>query len=60
MINPTEKDIGTRRVIYKKDWMTPKQWEYGFITGFNDHYVFVRYGTDLGSKATRREDLYWD
>jgi len=59
MIEPTEKDTN-RRVIYKKDWMTPKDWEYGFITSFNDTLVHVRYGVDTGSKGTYREDLYWE
>jgi hypothetical protein len=31
--------------------------EYGVITSVNDRYVFVRYGTDIQSKATRAEDL---
>jgi hypothetical protein len=60
MIEPTEKDIGTKRVIYKQNWMTPKDWEYGIITGFNASYVFVRYGTELHAKSTKRENLYWD
>jgi len=60
LINPTGKDIHTRRVYYKKDWMQPGQYEYGFITGFNAKYVFVRYGSNTQSQSTRREDLYWD
>jgi len=40
--------------------MTPKDWEYGIITSFNDSFVHVRYGVDTGSKATSRGDLYWD
>lgn len=31
--------------------------EYGIITSVNDYYVFVKYGTDFISKATRPEDL---
>ncbi len=34
-------------------------WESGEIASFNDSYVFVRYGEDAGSKATRGEDLVW-
>jgi hypothetical protein len=60
MIEPVERDIGNRRVIYKKEWMTPKDWDYGIITSFNQLYVFVRYGHDTTSKATKREDLFWD
>jgi len=59
MIEPTEKDIG-RRVIYKQRWMKPENWEYGIISSFNDKYVHVRYGAQSHSKATRREDLFWD
>lgn len=59
MIDPTEADIQTRRVYYKKDWMKPTDYEYGFITGFSDKFVFVRYGVQTTSKSTRREDLYW-
>jgi len=29
----------------------------GVITSVNDRYVFVRYGADMHSKATRPEDL---
>jgi hypothetical protein len=31
--------------------------EQGVITSVNDHYVFVRYGNDHGSKATLPQDL---
>jgi hypothetical protein len=31
--------------------------EQGVITSVNDAYVFVRYGADQGSKATRPADL---
>ena len=37
--------------------------EFGTITSVNDAFVFVRYGADVGSKATRPEDLRcirWD
>ncbi len=29
------------------------------ITSFNDFCVFVRYGSDKGSKGTSRTDLEW-
>jgi hypothetical protein len=51
MIHPTVNDIG-RKVVYRED-------ETGEITSFTDKVVFVRYGNDLHSKATRREDLEW-
>lgn len=31
--------------------------EYGIITGYNDKYIFVRYASDVSSKATSPEDL---
>lgn len=31
--------------------------ETGIITSVNDEFVFVRYGADRGSKATRPQDL---
>ena len=56
MINPTKDDIG-RKVIYH---LNPAMFEVGVITSFNDKYVFVRYGADIHSKATRREDLEYE
>lgn len=45
-------------VVYSKfgaaDFVGP---EYGIITSVGDPYVFVRYGTDTGSKATYPTDL---
>lgn len=32
--------------------------EEGVITGLNERFVFVRYGSDQHSKATRPDDLY--
>ena len=32
--------------------------EVGVITSFNDNYIFVRYGYDKHSKATKRENLF--
>ena len=59
MIEPTKVDIG-RRVLYmrpNRDYGGPV--EEGVITSFNDHCVFVRYGSGITSQATRREDLEW-
>lgn len=54
MIEPTEKDIG-RKVVYYGC-----KAEEGVITSFNDSYIFVRYGSDIHSKATNREDLEYE
>jgi hypothetical protein len=56
MINPSDDDIG-RKVVYTTIWNDTR--EEGVITSFNNHFVFVRYGSDINSKATRREDLEW-
>ncbi len=58
MIEPTEKDIG-RKVIYRDDIGPVEPPEEGVITSFNPRFVFVRYGGEATSKATRREDLDW-
>jgi hypothetical protein len=55
MIDPAPEDVG-RFVIYTFSGGTAEQ---GVITSFSEHYVFVRYGADIHSKATRREDLEW-
>jgi hypothetical protein len=58
MINPTDDDIG-RKVIYTGNRYLGGMIEEGFITSFNIHIVFVRYGADATSKGTLREDLDW-
>lgn len=35
----------------------PSLLEYGVITSVNEKFVFVRYGSDVNSKATNPEDL---
>jgi hypothetical protein len=55
VIKPTDKDIG-RAVRYQPRY---RVMEDGVITSFNDSYVFVRYGLDKHSQATRREELSW-
>jgi hypothetical protein len=56
MIDPKPKDIG-RKVVYRPcDGSKPEE---GVITTFNKSFVFVRYGKDVGAKATYREDLEW-
>ena len=34
--------------------------EFGVITSVNSHFVFVRYDTDVNSKATDASDLKFD
>lgn len=58
MINPQESDIG-REVVYTGNRYPGGKLESGVITSFNDHTVFVRYGSDKGSKGTSRSDLEW-
>jgi hypothetical protein len=60
MIKATEKDIG-RKVIYraKSGQLSTLPPEEGVITSFTDLFVFVRYGGDTHSKATRPNDLEW-
>lgn len=55
MLDPQDDDIG-RKVIYRAGH---GQIEEGVLVAFNSAYVFVRYGSDVGSKATRREDCEW-
>jgi hypothetical protein len=55
-----ECNVG-KKVIYSphKNCNT-KYKEYGTITSVNRRYAFVRYGTDVNSKATDPEDLTLD
>ena len=55
-IEPTTEDIG-RAVVYHPHVGTTER---GVITSFNDHYVFVRYGSASTSQATSRRDLSWE
>ena len=56
MVDPKQSDIG-RKVVYRD--RGGHKVEEGVITSFNDHCVFVRYGTNCTSAGTRREDLEW-
>lgn len=59
MIDPSQRDIG-RQVLYRGFSRHPDERpEIGQITSFNARFVFVRYGHDEHSKATRRQDLEW-
>lgn len=46
-----------RPVVYRAPRSMHRLPGHGVITSVNDTYVFVRYGTDSGSQATRPEDL---
>ena len=41
-------------VVYRRKGQKPDQ---GVVTSVNDHYVFVRYGSQVGSAATNPADL---
>ena len=41
-------------VVYRRKGQRPDQ---GVITSVNDRYVFVRYGSQVGSAATNPADL---
>ena len=45
------------KVIYRPPGQGPEAAEEGVVTSLNDVYVFVRYGSQVGSAATRPEDL---
>lgn len=53
MFDPQQTDIG-RKVLYRARHGAIEE---GIIAAFNSEYVFVRYGSDTGSKATKREDI---
>lgn len=56
MIEASASDIG-RKVIYRD--RSGFKVEEGVIMSMNDKYVFVRYGSETTSKATRQMDLEW-
>jgi len=53
---PTDEDVGRGVVYTAHEAAKPED---GVVTSFNDVFVFVRYGADKGSKATRPQDLQW-
>ncbi len=56
-IDPVESDIG-KRVVYLNPYC---KIQYGVITSFNKHFVFVKYdNTGSTSQATDRKDLDWE
>ena len=50
-------DVG-RRVAYRP-LHDQRHAEEGFITAWNGSFVFVRYGSDEGSRATHPLNLEW-
>lgn len=57
-IKNLKKEDVERKVIYEPDGnQSFGRIEEGAITSWNDTFVFVRYGADTISKATRPEDL---
>ena len=56
-LDDARNNIG-RSVVYKPFKGCDKsQYEYGVITGVNERFVFVRYGSEILSKATNPQDL---
>jgi hypothetical protein len=56
MIAPTPSDIG-RTVAYRDRPNTDP--ELGIVTSFDRFFVFVRYGADPYSRATKASHLEW-
>jgi len=57
--NLTKKDIG-RTVIFNHHSPVSLPIEAGVITSIGNMYVFVRYGSDLHSKATSPDNLEFE
>jgi hypothetical protein len=58
MIEPVEKDIG-RKVLLNGTRRRQPSANVGVITGFDLHFVYVRYGQHTTSEGNRRENLEW-
>ena len=58
MIDPIEKDIG-REVFFNGTRRHEASGNVGVITGFDLHFVYVRYGQHTTSEGNRRENLEW-
>lgn len=57
MIDIETVEIG-QIVVYTPSYLTPgDNPEFGIVTSKNDTYIFVKYGRDFQSKATRPRDL---
>lgn len=56
-IEEAKRNIGNSVTYTPFEGCGENQKEYGVITSVNERFVFVRYGNDVNSKATRAEDL---
>lgn len=56
-LEQAKASIGRRVVYVPFAGCDPGQHEIGIITSTNNRFVFVRYGSDINSKATSPEDL---
>jgi hypothetical protein len=56
-LEKARQSIGMGVVYIPFPGCSKEQYEYGVITSVNDRFVFVRYGRDIISKATRPDDL---
>lgn len=52
-----EASVGMRVIYTPFEGCKPEQKETGLITSITEKYIFVRYGNDTISKATRAKDL---
>lgn len=52
-----KNNIGRRVEYIPFEGCDKSLYESGIITSVNSKYCFVRYGSDINSKATRPEDL---
>lgn len=55
-----KENIGKKVTYIPFKGCDPELYEYGVITSANEKCCFVRYWTDINSKATRPEDLILD
>lgn len=52
-----KNNIGRSVLYIPFEGCDPSLYESGIITNVNSKYCFVRYGSDINSKATKPEDL---
>lgn len=56
-IQECKENVGRNVTYIPFEGCDSKLHEYGVITSVNDRYAFVRYGSDVNSKATNPSDL---
>lgn len=56
-IQECKENVGRNVTYIPFEGCDSKLHEYGVITSVNDRYAFVRYGSDVNSKATDPSDL---